>query len=98
MHPRPIRFPLQYHLARNAFLCTAGLAIAIPPLSTASVSSSWNLLKLSERISNVPEGVRARVMNRSNPCAKSNELDSSNAGDEVSAVAPSTYSDQIQPV
>ncbi len=78
----------QYHFALNAFLCTAGLATTIPMLRTANVSNSCALLKLSERISNVPEGVRPRVRNRSKPYVKSNDVDSSRAGDEIKDLAP----------
>jgi hypothetical protein len=60
----------------------------IPPLNPASVSRSWSLLKLSERISNVPEGFTPLVKNRSMPWVNNSEVDSSNAGEEMMARAP----------
>jgi len=60
----------------------------IPPLSPASVSKSWSLLKLSESISNVPEGFTPLVKNRSRPWVNNSEVDSSSAGEDMIDLAP----------
>jgi hypothetical protein len=81
---------VQYHLILSVFLLTAGLATAIPPESTARDKRICTLLKLSERMSNVPLGVRPRVAKRSNPYAKRRDVDSANVGEVARRSAPRT--------
>ena len=60
-------------------------------LNAAKVNNSWTLLNESERMSNVPEGFKPRVMKRSRPYAKRSDVDSTSPGEDARDVAPRTY-------
>lgn len=65
----------------------------MPTVNPMMVRMSCNLLKLSDRISKVPEGLTPRVKKRSRPVASNSEVDSSNAGDVCSSLTPYTWDD-----
>lgn len=77
----------QYHLDLNSRLSTAGFAKIKPATNAAMVNNNCVLLKASERMSNVPDGVM-RLPNRSRPYAKRSDVDSRRAGEATTCLVP----------
>lgn len=83
-----------YHRSRKRFLWTIGFVNKMAKANPDTVSTSCNLLKFSLRTSKVFDGATL-VRNKSNPCAKTNDVDSNNAGAVMMCWIFATCGDEI---